>query len=156
MGTVQRNGAIQPNNNRPQLPPGGTNGDARACDPNAVADAVIAKQRGDHYRKLLQASADAIIRKEGSAIAKIADRSPEEIRAWADKFYKEHGAFVSDVLQVNERQGRSYAETQREKLMCSIADDCLSQLLRDMDKKRGQIVLDAIGLKIAQAGQVGN
>ena len=27
MGTVQRNGAIQPNN-RPQLPPGGTNGDA--------------------------------------------------------------------------------------------------------------------------------
>ena len=93
---------------------------------------MIQKQRGDHYRKLLKASADAIIRREGSALVKQADKNPQELREWAHKWFKEHAHYVADVMAVDERRAKAYSEDRRLKLMATVADGALTQYLTDM------------------------
>lgn len=99
----------------------------------------------EQARRVVNACAERVIRKEGLAIGKALARyadEPAKLQKWAEQFYSDQAKFVSDVLRVAPEKGQKFATHQKERLFLSLKDNCAGQLIKELESTDPAYVLE--------------
>jgi len=97
---------------------------------------AVSPNNAAHYHQLLLSSCRRVMHAEAKELERAwkKDKNVQKLADWAEKFYAKHAEFAAEVMQIDEKKARKFAEDRRDQFLLSVKDNSFYDHVHQTEK----------------------